>query len=73
MSVADLQALILTLQAQVANLQAATPAAPAASAAAPAASAAAVITFADTPQTLNTDDLLDYSTKSRGSRIKIFI
>jgi hypothetical protein len=60
-TVADLQALILMLQAQVANLQAAIPAAPAAS-------AAAVFTFSDTPQTLNADDLLDYSTK-RGSNI----
>ncbi len=60
-TVADLQALIQTLQAQVANLQAAIPAAPATG-------AAAVITFADTPQTLNANDLLDYSTK-RGSHI----
>jgi hypothetical protein len=60
-TVADLQALILALQAQAANLQAAIPAAPVAG-------TAAVITFADTPQTLNADDLLDYSTK-RGSRI----
>jgi hypothetical protein len=60
-TVADLQALILTLQAQVANLQAAIPAAPAAG-------AAAAITFADTPQTLNANDLLDYLTK-RGSSI----
>jgi hypothetical protein len=60
-TVADLQALILLLQAQVANLQAAIPAAPAAG-------AAAVLTFADTPQTLNADNLLDYLTK-RGSSI----
>jgi hypothetical protein len=60
-TVADLQALIQTLQAQVANLQAAIPAAPATG-------AAAVVTFADTPQMLNTDDLLDYLTK-RGSSI----
>jgi hypothetical protein len=60
-TVADLQALILTLQAQFANLQAAIPAAPAAG-------AAAVITFADTPKTLNANDLLDYLTK-RGSSI----
>jgi hypothetical protein len=56
----DLQAFILTLQAQVANLQAAIPAAPAAG-------AAAVVTFADTPKILNTNDLLDYSTKSGSS------
>jgi hypothetical protein len=62
-TVADPQALILMLQAQVANLQAAIPAAPVAG-------AAAVVTFADTdtPQTLNANDLLDYSTK-RGSSI----
>jgi hypothetical protein len=60
-TVADLQALIQILQAQVANLQAAIPAAHAAS-------TAAVVTFADTPQMLNADDLLDYSTK-RGSSI----
>jgi hypothetical protein len=60
-TVADLQALILLLQAQVANLQAAI-------STAPATDAAAVITFADTPQTLNADDILNYSTK-RGSSI----
>jgi hypothetical protein len=60
-TVADLQALILLLQAQVANLQAAI-------LAAPAPGAAAVVTFADTPQMLNANDLLDYSTK-RGSSI----
>jgi hypothetical protein len=49
------------LHAQVANLQAAIPAAPATG-------AAAVVTFADTPQTLNADDLLDYLTK-RGSSL----
>ncbi len=60
-TVADLQALILSLQAQVPNLQAAVHAAPATG-------AAAVVTFAYTPQMLNADDLLDYSTK-RGSSI----
>jgi hypothetical protein len=62
-TVAELQALILiqTLQAQVANLHAAIPAAPSAG-------AAADITIADTPQMLNANDLLDYSTK-RGSSI----
>ncbi len=60
-TVADLQALILMLQAQIANLQAAIPAAPTAG-------AASIVTFAETPQTLNADDLLDYSTK-RGSSI----
>jgi hypothetical protein len=60
-TVADLQVLIQALQAQNALLQAAL-------SAAPAAFAADVVTFADTPQMLNTDDLLDYSTK-RGSSI----
>jgi hypothetical protein len=60
-TVADLQALIQTLQAQVATLKAAIPAAPATN-------TAAVITFAVTPQTMNTNDLLDYLTK-RGSSI----
>jgi hypothetical protein len=61
LTVADLQALIQALQAQNALLQTAL-------SAASAASAAAVVTFADRPQTLNVDDLLDYSTK-RGSSI----
>jgi hypothetical protein len=55
-TVADLQALIQALQAQNSLLQ------PAFSAT-PATGAAAVITFADTPQTLNADNLLDYSTR----------
>jgi hypothetical protein len=59
-TVADLQALIQALQAQIALLQAAL-------SAAPAASAAAVFIFADTPQTLNASDLLDYSTKRNSS------
>jgi hypothetical protein len=59
-TVADLQALIQALKAQNALLQAAL-------SAAPATSAAAVITFADTPQTLNANDLLDYSTKRDSS------
>jgi hypothetical protein len=50
------QVLIQALQAQNALLQAAF-------SAAPAAGAAAVVTFVDTPQTLNADDLLDYLTK----------
>jgi hypothetical protein len=60
-TVVDLQALIQALQAQNAILQAAIPAAPAGG-------TAAVVTFTDTPQTLNPNDLLDYSTK-RGSSI----
>ncbi len=58
-TVDDHQALILMLQAKFAVLQAATPAAPATG-------AAAVVTFADMPQTLNANKLLDYLTK-RGS------
>ena len=60
-TVADFQALIQALQALNALLQAAL-------SAAPAAGAAAVVTFADTPQMLNANDILDYSTK-RGSSI----
>ncbi len=60
-TVVDLQALIQTLQAQNALLQAAF-------SAAPAGGAAAVVTFADTPQTLNANDLLDNLTKSGSSR-----
>jgi hypothetical protein len=60
-TVVDLQALIKALQAENALLQAAL-------SAAHAASTAAVVTFADIPQTLNTNDLLDYLTK-RGSSI----
>jgi hypothetical protein len=59
--VADLQALIQMLQAQVAILQAAIPAAPAIG-------TAAVVTFAVTPQMLNSNDLLHYLTK-KGSSI----
>jgi hypothetical protein len=55
-SVADLHALILMLQAQIATLQAAT-------SATPTTCAAAVITFADMPQMLNANDLLDYLSK----------
>jgi hypothetical protein len=59
-TVHDLQALMLMLQAQVAALRAAT-------LAAPATGAAAVVTFADTPQTLNANKLLDYSTNRSSS------
>jgi hypothetical protein len=62
-TVQELQALILALQAQVQALQNAAPAVQAA----PAASATPVV-FADTPQTLGVDDLIDYSTK-RGQLI----
>jgi hypothetical protein len=60
-TVADLQVLIQALQAQNALLQAAL-------SKAPAAGAEAVVTFVDTPQMLNANDLFDYSTK-RGSSI----
>jgi len=54
-TIAELQALIQTLQGQVAALQNATPAA----AAAPAAAATTAVVFADTPQTLGAEDLID--------------
>jgi hypothetical protein len=60
---AKLMVIIAQLQAQVAALQNAAPAA----AAAPPAGAAPVV-FADTPQMLGADDLIDYLTK-RGSAI----
>ncbi len=56
---AELQALILQLQTQVATLTSGT---------APAGPAPAAVVFADTPQSLFADDLIDYSTK-RGSSI----
>jgi len=62
-TVAELQALITQLQAQVQALEEA--AAPAAAAANP---APPVVVFADTPQTLNAEDLIDYSSK-RGMEI----
>jgi hypothetical protein len=55
---AKLTATITMLQAQIVALQNAAPAA----AAAPPAGAATVV-FADTPQTLGDDDLIDYLTK----------
>jgi hypothetical protein len=62
-TVQDLQALILALQAQVQALQNAAPAIQAAPAA-----AATPVVFADTPQMLDVDDLIDYLTK-RGQLI----
>jgi hypothetical protein len=56
---ADLQALILQLQTQVTTLTLA---------AAPTASGSAAVVFADTPQSLHAEDLIDYSTK-QGSGI----
>jgi hypothetical protein len=63
-TMAKLQALITMPQAQVAPLVAASPAAPAVAAAA----AGHTVTFAETPQTLNPDNLLDYSSK-RGASV----
>jgi hypothetical protein len=62
-TVQDLQALILALQAQVQALKNAAPAVQAAPAA-----AATPVVFADTPQMLGIDDLIDYLTK-RGQLI----
>jgi hypothetical protein len=59
-TVAELQALIVTLQTQVSALAAAAPA--------PAATTAVV--FTDTPQSLNSDDLIDYLTKKGESIYK---
>ena len=62
----ELLALVQTLQAQVATLTAAPPPAAAPLAAAP--PAPTPVVFADTPNVLEVDDLIDYSTK-RGSAI----
>ena len=59
-TVAELQALIVTLQAQVSALAAAAPV--------PAATTAVV--FADAPQSLNSDKLIDYLTKKGESIYK---
>ncbi len=55
---AKLMAIITTLQAQIVALQ---NAAPAAAAAPPAGTA--IVVFADMPQTLSTNDLINYLTK----------
>ena len=66
-TVADLQTLILQLQAQVLALK--TAAATTAPTVSPATTAATtVVVFADMPQTLGADDLIDYSSK-QGSDI----
>jgi hypothetical protein len=57
----ELQALITALQVQFATLMTTTPAGPTVA-------TAATVIFAETPQTLNPDDLLDYLSK-RGSSI----
>ena len=54
LTTAELQALILQLQSQVTSLM---------SGAAPAGPAPAAVVFADTPQSLYADDLIDFSTK----------
>jgi hypothetical protein len=54
LTTAKLQALILQLQTQVATLTLA---------AAPTASESAAVVFADTPQSLHAEDLIDYSMK----------
>ena len=58
LTTAELQALILQLQSQVATLM---------SGAAPAGPAPATVVFADTPQSLYANDLIDYSTKQGSS------
>jgi hypothetical protein len=68
-TVAGLQALITQLQAQVLALEtAAATASPTAPAATTTAAAPSVVVFADTPQTLGAEDLIDYSSK-RGLEI----
>ncbi len=68
-SVADLEALIQQLQAQVLALEnAAAAAATVAPAATTITATPSVVVFADTPQTLGAEDLIDYSSK-RGSEI----
>jgi hypothetical protein len=62
-TIAELQALIIMLQEQVVALQNVAPAAQAAPAA-----ATTTVVFAETPQTLDVDDLINYSTK-RGKDI----
>jgi hypothetical protein len=68
-TVAELQALILKLQTQVLALEtAAAAAATVAPAATTTTAAPSVVVFAETPQTLGVDDLINYSTK-RGKDI----
>ncbi len=58
LTIAELQALIITLQGQVMALKNTAPAAQAAPAA-----ATTQVVFTDTPQMLGVEDLIDYSTK----------
>jgi len=67
-TVAELQALIQQLQAQVQALENAAAAAATVAPAATTTTAAPLVVFADTPQTLGAEDLIDYSSK-RGSEI----
>ena len=63
-TIADLQALILQLQNQVLALEtAAAAAATVAPAATTTTAAPSVVVFAETPQTLGVDDLINYLTK----------
>jgi len=69
-STAELLALIQQLQAQVQALEnAAAAAATVAPAATTTTAAPSVVVFADMPQTLDTEDLIDYSSKRVGSEI----
>ena len=61
-TIADLQALITQLQVQVPALETAAATAPPTAPAATIAATTAVV-FANTPQTLGTKDLIDYSSK----------
>ncbi len=67
-TIEELMAVITTLQGQVATLTAAAAAAPPAPHAPVAVPAPAPVAFADTPNMLEVNDLIDYSTK-RGSAI----
>ena len=70
-SIADLEALIQQLQAQVLALENASAAAATVAPTATTTTAApSVVVFAETPQTLGVDDLIDYSTK-RGKDIHL--
>ncbi len=67
-TIEELMAIITTLQGQVATLMAAAAAAPPAPPAPVAVPAPAPVAFADTPNMLEVNDLIDYLTK-RGSAI----
>ena len=67
-STAELQALIKQLQAQVQALENAAATTTTVAPAATTTTAAPLVVFADTPQTLGAEDLIEYSSK-RGSEI----